>query len=115
LHFYLFESIAKKPFECIKSIGNYLETYLTNAQINQIVEFTSFDVFKDKEEKKIIEHGTNQFDNGIVFFRKGEIGDWQNYFTKDQAMRVDKVVERNLKYKRHFITMDDKNKRSNLF
>lgn len=36
------------------------------------------------------------------FFRKGEIGDWLNYYTKEMSVIVDKFVEKNLNSKFSF-------------
>ncbi len=31
------------------------------------------------------------------FMRKGKIGDWLNYFSQEESLRLDDVVEKNLK------------------
>ena len=36
------------------------------------------------------------------FFRKGEIGDWLNYFSKDMSVIFDKFIEKNLQSKFEF-------------
>jgi hypothetical protein len=84
-------------------MASYLgKSCLSDAQIEQIVKFTCFQNFKDREERKFVDHykKIGVFDDEMVFFRKGEIGDWRNYFSEEQAKRVDDFVNRNLKYKR---------------
>ena len=39
------------------------------------------------------------FKEDMQFFRKGQIGDWKNYFTEEMFARLKVAVERNLKYK----------------
>ena len=36
-------------------------------------------------------------DKDGVLIRKGEIGDWKNYFTDDMNKRMDEAIEKNLK------------------
>jgi hypothetical protein len=42
------------------------------------------------------------FNKNGSFFRKGEIGDWLNYFSKDMSVIFDKTIEKNLKEKFNF-------------
>lgn len=36
------------------------------------------------------------------FFRKGKIGDWLNYFSKDKSIAFDESIKNNLKSKHNF-------------
>jgi hypothetical protein len=85
----------------IKSIGDYLGKSLSDAQLKQIVEFTRFNNLKETAEKKMLEvnQKAGYFGEKMVFFRKGEIGDWRNYFSDEQAKRFDEFISKTLKYK----------------
>ena len=93
----IFSKFQKNPLSSIRRIGEYLGKELTDHQIKQIVEFTSFENFKEKEEKKLIETSKEYFDPDLVFFRKGETGDWKNHFSAEQAKRFDEEIEKKLK------------------
>ena len=38
----------------------------------------------------------------LKIFRKGEVGDWKNYFSEEMSKRLDEVVKANLTYKKPF-------------
>jgi hypothetical protein len=67
-------------------------------KIEALVSFTSFKNittvagldFKAEIEK-------NMYERDMSFFRKGQIGDWYNYFTEDMSRRVDEALAANLK------------------
>ena len=70
----------------VAAIAKYLEKPLTDEQLDKIVELTTFKSMK--HEMKDIE-GLN--DNISSFMRKGQAGDWKNYFTEEQNAYIDKV------------------------
>ena len=66
---------------------------ISDSQIEKVIEFTSFTNFKEKEEKILLKNSEDFFDSDMKFFRKGEIGDWQNHFTTELAERFDKEID----------------------
>ncbi len=36
------------------------------------------------------------------FFRKGKVGDWLNYFDRENSIALDEAIAKNLNYKRQF-------------
>ena len=66
---------------------------VSDSQIEKLIEFTNFANFKEKEEKILLKQSADYFDQDMKFFRKGEIGDWQNHFTPELANRFDKEIE----------------------
>ena len=38
----------------------------------------------------------------IKLFRKGQIGDWKNYFTEEMSKKIDEIVANKLTYKKPF-------------
>lgn len=70
---------------------------LTDSQIEKTIEFTSFANFKEKEEKVLLETSKDYFDPDMKFFRKGEVGDWQNHFSDELAKRFDEEMAKKVK------------------
>lgn len=73
--------------EC-KSIGRFLNVDLSDEQISAIKEDTSMSSMRKKwgeEEKK-----------DVKFFRKGEIGDWENHFTENILADFNKITDNGL-------------------
>ncbi|XP_063773967.1 sulfotransferase 6B1-like isoform X1 [Pseudophryne corroboree] len=66
----------------IRKIADFYGFSLTDEQIQQVQNKTTFKSMKDKSSNT---HG----DLGKVFFRKGEIGDWKSLFTEEQSREVD--------------------------
>ena len=47
------------------------------------------------------------------FFRNGRMGDWLSYFSKNESIKLDKILSDNLKYNKEFnygIKKEDLNK-----
>ncbi|XP_069811667.1 sulfotransferase 6B1-like [Dendropsophus ebraccatus] len=70
----------------IRKICDFYGINLTDEQILQVEEKTTF---KSMKEKSGATHGNL----GNVFFRKGEIGDWKSLFTEEQSKEVDAKFE----------------------
>nr|QNH68005.1 sulfotransferase-like protein 2 [Brachionus rotundiformis] len=100
----VYEDLIKKPFETIKCLGEFLGKKLSDSQVQFLIECTSFKKMKEGESKfKSDAKHSNFFKSDLVFFRKGEIGDWKNYFDEENSRKVDAVVEKKLKFKINFI------------
>nr|QVK45628.1 sulfotransferase [Brachionus paranguensis] len=99
----IYEDLIKKPNETIKSLGEFLGKNLSDAEIEFLIESTSFKKMKDSENtlKNDAKH-SSIFRSDLVFFRKGEIGDWKNYFDEEMSKRIETVVEKKLKLKFNF-------------
>lgn len=115
----------------VRELAKYLGKNLTDDQIKSVVDFCSFDKLKNspafevkirsgelgknifgvnggegsgkEENKKEENHGQSENKmKEMKIFRKGEIGDWKNYFTDEMSKRLDEVVAAKLTYKRPF-------------
>ncbi|XP_044148490.1 sulfotransferase 6B1-like [Bufo gargarizans] len=84
-----FEEMKKDLPTALKKISDFFHLSLNEEQIHLVASRTSFNSMKDKSENT---HGKL----GDSFFRKGEIGDWKNYFTEDQSKEVDAMFEKYL-------------------
>ncbi|XP_069810245.1 sulfotransferase 6B1-like isoform X1 [Dendropsophus ebraccatus] len=84
-----FEEIKLDFPTAVRKISEFFRLPLSEEQIHLVAKNTSFNSMKEKSENT---HGKL----GDSFFRKGEIGDWKNYFTEDQSKVVDAMFEKYL-------------------
>ncbi|KAG8583498.1 hypothetical protein GDO81_008445 [Engystomops pustulosus] len=85
----LFEEMKEDFPSSLKKISEFFQLSLSEEQINLVASRTSFNSMKEKSDNT---HGKL----GDSFFRKGEIGDWKNYFTEEQSKVVDAMFQKYL-------------------
>ncbi|XP_075059707.1 sulfotransferase 6B1-like isoform X4 [Mixophyes fleayi] len=73
----------------IRKISDFYGLFLTDEQIQDVQNKTTFKSMKDKSSET---HG----DLANAIFRKGEIGDWKSLFTEEQSKEVDAKFEESL-------------------
>lgn len=80
-------------------MAKYLGVELSEEQIKSLLAFVSFDNMKDLPSMafNVLDM---YFHPDMNFFKKGQIGNWKNYLTEEQAKRVDDVIREKLKYRR---------------
>ena len=67
----------------LHQVAKFLDVNLTDAQVSQIVKMTSFEQMKTNPKANLSQ--VKIFKTDISpFFRKGEVGDWRNYFSEEQ-------------------------------
>uniref|UniRef100_A0A8C5QTY8 Sulfotransferase n=1 Tax=Leptobrachium leishanense TaxID=445787 RepID=A0A8C5QTY8_9ANUR len=81
-----FEDLKEDFPSELRKISDFFGLSLTDEQIALVESKTTFKSMKEKSSES---HGKL----GNVFFRKGEIGDWKNYFTEEQSQAVDAKFE----------------------
>jgi len=91
-----YEKMIMNPLSGIRRMANFLEKSLSDDELSAILNETSFDsMSKDKVFKDLT---SQTFDQSVSkFFRKGKVGDWQNYFSEEQDKYVMKMYEEDLK------------------
>ncbi|XP_036402355.1 sulfotransferase 1C1-like [Megalops cyprinoides] len=96
---YLFyEDMKENPRREVERIMQYLDLSLSDDVIECIVELTSFKVMKDNPMANYTFIPKPVFDHSISpFMRKGEVGDWVNYFSSAQSQLFDEDYERQMK------------------
>ncbi|ESW05765.1 hypothetical protein PHAVU_011G207500 [Phaseolus vulgaris] len=98
--FLKYEDLKENTSFHVKKIGEFLGCPFTeeeekNGVIEGIIKLCSFEKMKDLEVNKsgVIGRGSIEKKN---FFRKGEKGDWVNYFTPPMVEKLSKIVEEKL-------------------
>ncbi len=90
-----YEDMKKDLKGNIRRLASFLQKDLTDNQIQDLVEHLSFETMKaspavnNEALRKIY---CTDPDAPGSFFRKGEVGDWKNYFTDEMNKRVDERI-----------------------
>ncbi|XP_042358543.1 sulfotransferase 6B1 [Plectropomus leopardus] len=84
-----YEELKQNLSEGIRQISIFYGFSLTEAQVQQISEGSTFNAMKESSASS---HGAM----GSVIFRKGEIGDWKNHFTPEQSREMDDAFNKHL-------------------
>ncbi|KAK7885895.1 hypothetical protein WMY93_025516 [Mugilogobius chulae] len=95
--FITYEEMIQDLTSVIKKIADFLETELTQDQLQNVVKHSTF-----KNMKKIPQANYEQASKLMdkqqgSFMRKGTIGDWKNHFTVAQNERFDKIFAEEMK------------------
>ena len=93
-----FEDMKKDLAKNVRKVAKFLGKELTDENVEALVDHLSFKKMKNnpsvnKEEAKT----ANMFKEDGVFMRKGEVGDWKNYFTDEMNKRMNEAIEKHLK------------------
>uniref|UniRef100_A0A669D846 Sulfotransferase n=1 Tax=Oreochromis niloticus TaxID=8128 RepID=A0A669D846_ORENI len=84
-----YEEMKQDLSESIRKVSSFYGFSLTDAQVQQIADASTFKAMKESSASS---HGNM----GNVFFRKGEVGDWKNHFTPEQSREMDEVFNKRL-------------------
>ncbi|XP_038057976.1 sulfotransferase 2A1-like [Patiria miniata] len=79
-----YENMKQDHPSAVRQIADFLEVTLTDEQVGHVVEATSFESMKER--------AVNTHTEG--HYRKGQVGDWKNYFTKAESEAFDEKIER---------------------
>lgn len=80
----------------ITEVARFLDKELTGEEVQKLESTLSFDQYK-KYISETDKHMNSKEDVNDDFVRKGKIGDYKNYFTKEMNERADRWIEENLK------------------
>ncbi|KAJ8308661.1 hypothetical protein KUTeg_013535 [Tegillarca granosa] len=81
--------------ETVKRLAKFLEVDLDESVLKQIDEMCQFD--KMKKEKNKNENPDEWKDKEPGMYRKGQVGDWKNWFTVAQSELFDSVYDQKMK------------------
>ena len=95
-----FEDLIYKKKQMIIEICEFLNKNLSENQIETIIKHTEFQKMKvnPKTNYSLFKEFDNIISKDFQFIRKGEVGDWKNYFSEEQNRRCtekyDSVLEK---------------------
>nr|XP_043609271.1 cytosolic sulfotransferase 11-like [Erigeron canadensis] len=102
--FLKYEEIMKKPEVVVRKLAEFMgkpfvEDEEEKGVVNEIVKLCSFENLSNLEVNK---NGVEKFGKLVEvekcqFFRKGEIGDWKNYLSKEMKECIDGITHEKLK------------------
>ncbi|OIS95883.1 cytosolic sulfotransferase 6 [Nicotiana attenuata] len=92
----MYEEIKEKPEIQLKRLAEFLECPFseeeeTSGVVNEILKLCSFENLSNLEVNKNEKWPTGE--DHKLFFRRGEVGDWKNYFTTEMAEKLDHIIE----------------------
>lgn len=88
-----YEDLLRDPTATIKVMAKFLGKDVSDNQVDQIVEATSFDKMKVNNKANMTH--VPVFDMKVHnFMRKGCSGDWRNFFTEEQSQYVDEQMKK---------------------
>lgn len=101
VHVMFYEKGKKNPKEEISKLNDFLETNLTEHQIEKVIQFTSFEEMKKRDDhcvppgeaSDIMDMEFSEKEAG--FFRKGEAGGWRKVLTQQQKDKFESWIEKN--------------------
>ncbi|XP_076034910.1 uncharacterized protein LOC143021359 [Oratosquilla oratoria] len=102
VHIMFFEDLKTDPMAEVKKLDKFLGTDLTEKQMTEVIENTTFDKMKARGaeyaiakefEHKLSNQEMIQTEGG--FFRKGQVGDFKNKLTPEQESKIDAWTKKN--------------------
>ncbi len=94
--FVWFEDMKTNLKREIRKVAKFLCKDVCDDVVNSLAEMTSFGKMKDKISDHI--NLTPHFDSSVSpFMRKGQVGDWKNYFTVAQNEWFDQMYHEKMK------------------
>ena len=91
-----YEDMKRRMPEVIGRMCNFLGKPLSDDVIPDLINHLSFDSMKNNEMTNL--ESNPRFDTKVSpFMRKGQIGDWKNYFSDEQSAQVDNLYMTRIK------------------
>jgi len=87
--FITYEAMKKDLEKQVGIISQFLGHSLSATELTEVAEACTFEAMKKKKIGAIEKHKDQTMKKDKSFYRKGVVGDWQNYFSPDQAEAFD--------------------------
>ena len=88
-----YEDMKKNLSGAVEQTAKFLDKDLPPEVIERIAEQTTFAAMSDGKGRFYDGDGMKRRNPGVNFLRKGEVGDWRNYFSEEQNKRFDALYE----------------------
>ena len=92
-----YEDMKKDQASSVRKVAKFLGKDLSDNQIESLVEHLSFKKMKENSSVNGAVWQNTLFTEKGGFVRKGQVGDWKNYFTEEMNVRMDKAIEKYFK------------------
>ncbi len=93
-----YEDMKKDLTAAISRIAQFIEIDISDEKIAIIAAMTTFDSMKNDNTANYSWDFLPQVNPELTpFMRKGEVGDWKNYFTREQSIQIDKICTERLR------------------
>ncbi|XP_052081696.1 sulfotransferase 1B1-like [Mytilus californianus] len=93
VHGVLFEDLKLRPIETIKQLAEFLEVPFDDQFIAEVADKNVFQKLKDHKQDATVALSREY---KSVLFRKGEIGDWKNWFSVSQNEQFDVMYRKEM-------------------
>ena len=95
--FLKYEDMKRDLPTAVAQIAKFINQDISKELVEEIAHRTTFANMKKDSSANYEEFRPFFKPTGTDFLRKGEVGDWKNYFTPEQAARLDAVYDKKLK------------------
>ena len=92
--FLTFEGMKKDLQTAVTHIARFIGIDISDEVLSKVVDKASFSAIKGDETANYSWNQGNP--NTTDFMRKGEVGDWVNYFTPEQSAEMDRICSERL-------------------
>ena len=93
--FVMYENMIKDLPTEVGRVAAFMGKTLSDDEKRNLCEYVTFNSMRENKDKF---GKPKDMDNEIShFFRKGQVGDWKNYFSKEQSDYVDSMYEERVK------------------
>ncbi|XP_067680753.1 sulfotransferase 1C4-like [Haliotis asinina] len=89
VHHVHYEDMKRDPVKSVKGIASFLGRDVSDETCAEIAEACGFNKLRQAYSEFKGEKLRGEWKNGTGIFRKGEVGDWKNWFTVAQSERFD--------------------------
>ncbi|XP_059143747.1 sulfotransferase 1A1-like [Physella acuta] len=83
-----YEDMKENPLAELRRLSTFLGHDHSDNFLQQVAEMTSFDSMKKRKFPVAVLDDEGQ----PIMYRKGEVGDWRNYFTPEQSAWFDQII-----------------------
>ena len=84
--------MKRDPRAAVAKVAEFMGYLLEASTVDSIVSLTDFDEMKKADTRT----GKHRRPGALPHLRKGIVGDWRNYFSKEQSARMDAEYNKRL-------------------